>query len=82
MLEPIDIDVRRELSTARLAMLGRSASPSRRASLERAGNALISIGLRLAPEGTVHPAVTVPSGRRESGDPTSGSPLSVQALSR
>jgi hypothetical protein len=86
VIEPTDIDVRREAAKARYETLGRSASGSPRRPLERLGTALISVGLQLAPDGTVHPAVTVPSGRRgapagsltpQSGDPHGGSPLAT-----
>lgn len=73
MIEPIDIDVRREVAGARTASLLRATADGggRAAPIRRLGTLLVSVGMRLAPtDSRVRPAVPVPSGRREApGDP-------------
>jgi hypothetical protein len=67
LLEPIDIDIRREIAGDRVATLRASGGGSGRPEpVRRLGTLLVSVGLRLAPP-EIHdrPAVHVPSGRRE-----------------
>ncbi len=67
MLEPIDIDIRREIAATRTATLQATRGTVTRPSPVRGlGTLLVSFGLRLSPpELRDRPAVQVPSGRRE-----------------
>ncbi len=67
MLEPIDIDIRREVAATRtLTLRAAGGTVTRPAPIRGLGTLLVSIGLRLSPpELRGRPAVHVPSGRRE-----------------